>query len=102
MDFGKLKYHITVRAGVKDSNVKPLFLTLIDAQDEDILSSQGISELRKRRILRLTHEAHKQGMPLGYEDLNAILLSSVSTLKRDINILEKYGYSVPLKGRRKG
>ncbi|MBI4689367.1 MAG: DUF1670 domain-containing protein [Nitrospirae bacterium] len=102
MDFGNLKYHVTVRAMVKDYNVKPLMLTLIDVDDEDILTSQGISELRKKRIIRLTHEAYKQGMPLGYEDLNALLLSSISTLKRDVNILERHGYSIPLKGRRKG
>jgi len=109
MDFGKVKYHIAVRTKtkikaegkVKDFTAKSLRLTLIGRNDEYILSSGGLSELRKKRIMRLTREAHKQGVPLGYEDLNALLLSSVSTLKRDINILEKQGYVIPLKGRRK-
>lgn len=104
MDFGKLRYHIAMKenaCSVERIACKTLMLTLIDMSDEDILSSQGLSELRKKRIVRLTEEARKQGMLLSYEDLNALLLSSVSTLKRDISILEKHGCVVHLKGRRK-
>ncbi len=117
MDFGKLKYHIVMKSRTKGFAVrrstlfggsteaaemkKTLRLTLIGRNDEDILRSQGLSELRRKRITRLTHEAQRQGMLLSYEDLNALLLSSVSTLKRDINVLEKQGCSIPLKGRRK-
>ena len=96
MDLGKLKYYIAARK----QEYRTLMLTLVDAADEDTLSSQGLSELRKKRIVRLTEEAQKQGMLLTYEDLNALLLSSVSTLKRDVSILEKSGYSVPLRRRR--
>ena len=98
MDLGKLKYYIAARK----QEYRTLMLTLVDAADEDTLSSQGLSELRKKRIVRLTEEAQKQGMLLTYEDLNALLLSSVSTLKRDVSILEKSGYSVPLRRRRNG
>ncbi|MDD5435160.1 MAG: DUF1670 domain-containing protein [Nitrospira sp.] len=101
MDFGKLKYHVVIKSGNEGLVAKTLRLTLIDSRDEAVLSSQGLSELRKKRIMRLTTEAQEQGLLLSYEDLNALLLSSVSTLKRDINILEKKGYSIPLKGRRK-
>jgi len=109
MDFGKLRYYIAaknkvkakVEAEAKDFSAKTLMLTLIDMSDEDILRSQGLSELRKKRIVRLTEEARKQGMLLSYEDLNALLLSSVSTLKRDVNSLERQGCAVHLKGRRK-
>ena len=103
MDIGKLRYHIAIKpkAEVKDvSSAKTLMLTLVGMNDEDILSSQGLSELRKKRIVRLTEEAQKQGMLLSYEDLNALLLSSVSTLKRDVNSLERQGCFVHLKGRR--
>lgn len=101
MDFGKLKYHIVIRGRDKIFTEKTLRLTLIDGQDEDVLSSEGLSELRKKRIIRLTEEAQRQGYLLSYGDLNALLLSSTSTLKRDISILEKEGHSIPLKGKRK-
>ncbi|MFA4827690.1 MAG: DUF1670 domain-containing protein [Thermodesulfovibrionales bacterium] len=106
MDIGKLRYHIATRKKVKEGqiggivSIKSLMLTLVDMSDEDILSAQGLSELRKKRIVRLTEEAQKQGMLLSYEDLNALLLSSVSTLKRDVNSLERQGCFVHLKGRR--
>ena len=98
MDLGKLKYYIAARK----QEYKTLMLTLVDSCDEDILSSQGLSELRKKRIVRLTEEAQKQGMLLTYEDLNALLLSSVSTLKRDVNSLKREGYVVSLRRRRNG
>ena len=98
MDLGKLKYYIAARK----QEYRTLMLTLVDAADEDTLSSQGLSELRKKRIVRLTEEAQKQGMLLTYEDLNALLLSSVSTLKRDINSLKREGYVVSLRRRRNG
>lgn len=102
MDFGKLKYHVARNAMPQDNFMKTLMLTFIDNNDEDVLSSQGLSELRKKRIVRLTSEAQSQGILLSYDDLNALLLSSVSTIKRDVSSLEKQGYSIPLKGRRRG
>ena len=105
MDFGKLRYHIAMKKNACSEQriaCKALMLTLIDMSDEDILSAHGLSELRKKRLVRLTEEAWKQGMLLSYEDLNALLLSSVSTLKRDVNSLERQGCFVPLKGRRNG
>ncbi len=101
MDFGKLKYHVVIKNSAEGFTAKTLRLTLVGRGDEAVLNSSGLSELRKKRIMRLTVEAQKQGLLLSYEDLNALLLSSVSTLKRDINILERQGYSIPLKGRRK-
>lgn len=67
---------------------------------EDDFKYTSLSEVRRKRIIRLLSEAKEQGHLLSYKDLNLILLSSVSTLKRDISILEKNGYSVPLRGRR--
>ena len=57
MDLGKLKYYIAARK----QEYRTLMLTLVDAADEDTLSSQELSELRKKRIVRLTEEAQKQG-----------------------------------------
>ncbi len=105
MDFGKLKYHIAVKNKAYSGQrvaYKTLSLTLVDSSDEDVLNSQGLSELRKKRIIRLTHEAREQGLLLSYGDLNTLLFSSVSTLKRDVSSLERQGCVVPLKGRRKG
>lgn len=114
MAFGRLKYHIAVKtkaevkAKVKTKDLRPaeagktLRLTLIGMKDEDILRAYGLSELRKKRVLRLTHEAQRQGRLLSYEDLNALLLSSISTLKRDVSLLEKQGCAIHLKGRRRG
>ncbi len=100
MSFGKLRYHVVIKVGGRDASSKTLRLTLIGSKDESILSSRGLSELRKNRIMRLTGEAQRQGLLLGYDDLNALLLSSVSTLKRDISSLEKLGYVVPIRGKR--
>lgn len=104
MDFGKLKYNVAVKKrvySVERIACKTLRLTLIGRNDESVLSSQGLSRLRQKRIMRLTAEAQRQGLLLGYDDLNALLLSSVSTLKRDISILKKQGYNIPLRGKRK-
>ncbi|MCX7793698.1 MAG: DUF1670 domain-containing protein [Thermodesulfovibrionales bacterium] len=95
MDFGKIEYF------VKNGSFSRILLTLIGQSDEDVLKKEGLRKLRLRRILRLTHEAKEQGLLLSYEDLSALLLCSVSTLKRDIAYLERQGKEVPLKGRRK-
>lgn len=97
LEFGKIEY-------VLDSNGegrRKLKLTLIGHDDGDILSRRGLSELRRRRVLRLTEEARAQGSLLSYEDLAGLLLCSLSTLKRDIALLRAGGHEVPLKDRRK-
>lgn len=96
MEFGRIEY--LLRNG---SSGKKVLLTLIGQSDEFILKRDGLRALRLRRILRLTHEAEEQGHLLSYEDLSALLVTSVSTLKRDVAYLEKKGHRVPLKGRRK-
>lgn len=95
MEFGRIEYFL------KNGSYKKILLTVIGQSDEDILKKEGLRKLRLRRILRLTHEAQEQGVLLSYEDLSALLLCSVSTLKRDVAFLERSGKSVPLKGRRK-
>ncbi len=95
MEFGRIEYF------KKNGSNKRIILTLIGQSDEDVLKREGLKGLRLRRIIRLTHEAKEQGVLLSYEDLSALLLTSVSTLKRDIAYLERHGKQIPLKGRRK-
>lgn len=95
MDFGRIEYFL------KNGSVRKIFLTIVGQSDEEVLKREGLRGLRLRRILRLTHEAEEQGTLLRYEDLSALLLTSISTLKRDVAYLERHGNKVPLKGRRK-
>jgi hypothetical protein len=91
MDLGKVEYMVD---GV---NLK---LTLVGLEDLEILKSEGLAGLRRKRLMRLSNEAVSQGAMLGYDDLCCLLVSSLSTLKRDVSIIEEAGISVPLKGRR--
>ena len=91
MDLGKVEY---MADGVS------LMLTLVGPEDLKILKSDGLAGLRRRRLMRLSSEAVSQGALLGYDDLCCLLVSSLSTLKRDVSIIEEAGISVPLKGRR--
>jgi hypothetical protein len=97
MELGKLEYFVNGR-GNGSTRVK---LTLVGQGDEDVLRDDGIAALRRRRIVRLTGEAREQGVLLAYEDLADLLLVSMATLKRDVASVERSGYSVPLRGRRK-
>lgn len=99
--FGKVEYVCLDQLTRKDVRPKPLTLTLIDHGDEGLLDSKGLRALRHRRIMRLTSEASEQGVLLSYDDLSALLLTSLATLKRDISYLETRGLVVMLKGRRK-
>jgi Fic family protein len=95
-EFGRIEY--ILRNG---SKARKVLLTLIGQCDEDILKREGLRGLRLRRLVRLTREAEEQGSLLSYEDLSALLVTSISTLKRDIAYLERKGIRVPIKGRRK-
>jgi len=97
MDFGKIEY-IPLGQG---KGGRKLSLTLIGQGDSGILRGEGLASLRKKRLLRLVREAGSQDMLLSYEDLAALLMTSVSTLKRDIGEIEGKGHRVPLKGRRR-
>jgi hypothetical protein len=73
---------------------------MIGQGDEAVLRREGLGALRRRRIVRLTQEALRQGALLGYGDLAEILFTSVATLKRDVREIEGGGMYVPLRGRR--
>ncbi|MDA8104003.1 MAG: DUF1670 domain-containing protein [Nitrospiraceae bacterium] len=64
--------------------LKSLKLTYCCDNDIEVLNRSGLAELRRHRMLRLMEEAEKQGARLTYRDLSLILLTSRSTLKRDM------------------
>jgi hypothetical protein len=99
MEFGKVEYR---HSGLEDGEThRTLCLTLIGLEDKDLLQREGLRALRLSRIMRLTREAGEQGCLLGYNDLSALLLSSLATLKRDVAYLEKVGQAVRLKRRKR-
>ncbi|MBI5640938.1 MAG: DUF1670 domain-containing protein [Nitrospirae bacterium] len=100
MEFGRVEYICLEQKNGKGSSPRVLSLTLVGQGDEDLLFKKGLKALRQKRIMRLTEEAEEQGCLLGYEDLSALLLTSLATLKRDISEIEKNGIRVSLKGRR--
>lgn len=100
MEFGKIEYKCALLNNGSRS-VKKLKLTLIGLEDKDLFLKKGVRALRLNRIMRLTKEAEQQGCLLSYEDLSALLLTSLATLKRDVSFLDKWGQAVNLKGRRK-
>jgi hypothetical protein len=101
MKIGKISYICRGKKSVLGRRPQSVLLTLIASEDEDAFLLNGIRGVRLKRLLRITREADMQGCRLCYDDLSALLLSSLATLKRDVAFLEAKGEVVPLKGRRK-
>ena len=94
---GKVLYEAhTEKPASPSLSRRKIVLTVIAEEDDEVLARQGLASLRQTRILRLCNEAHEQGALLAYEDLTTILLSSPSTLKRDLRQFRKQGVCVPL------
>jgi len=70
----------------------------LDCPDDLVALSQGLAEMRRHKIERLTREARDQGALLTQEDLARLLCSSRSTIKRDIAHLRGQGADVPTRG----
>jgi biotin operon repressor len=70
----------------------------LDGPDDLVVLGQGLAELRRSKIERLTHEAREQGALLTQEDLARLLCTSRSTIKRDIAQLRAQGVAVPTRG----
>jgi hypothetical protein len=78
----------------------PVVLTLDAARDDfDVRVQQGVTALRRTRVLRLTTEAREQGGLLSCEDLAYRLLNcGVRTIVRDVEHLRKQNIAVPTRG----
>lgn len=84
---------------LSDCQMKTVVLTL-DAGEEDlrVRREQGVIELRRHRLQRLTNEAFSQDGLLTVEDLaNRLLNCGERTLTRDIAALKKQGVVLPIR-----
>jgi hypothetical protein len=76
-----------------------VLLTLDTKDDATLCARQGVTGLRRSRILRLATEARDQGGLLRYEDLAYRLLNcGVRTIVRDVAALRRRGLEVPTRG----
>jgi hypothetical protein len=76
-----------------------VMLTLDAKEDLSSRARDGVTGLRRTRILRLATEALDQGGLLSYEDLAYRLLNcGVRTIVRDIAALRRRGLEVPSRG----
>jgi hypothetical protein len=84
-----------------DECQKTSVLLTLDAgkADFEVRANQGVTGLRRTRILRLCCEAREQGGLLSYEDLAYRLLNcGVRTIVRDVERLRREGLIVPTRG----
>lgn len=79
---------------------KVTVLLTLDAQEDFTLRARnGVTELRRTRIMRLATEARDQGGLLSYEDLAYRLLNcGVRTIVRDIAAFRRRALEVPTRG----
>jgi hypothetical protein len=73
-------------------------LTVSEPGDAEVLKSQGISGLRKHKLLRFANEAYDQGGLLVQEDLALLLTTSTRTIQRDMREMRKQGINIPTRG----
>lgn len=79
-------------------SLESVSLTIIDPGDAEVLKSQGISGLRKHKLLRFANEAYDQGGLLVQEDLALLLTTSTRTIQRDMREMRTQGINVPTRG----
>jgi biotin operon repressor len=82
---------------VKECKRVAITLTLDSSDDLEALRN-GVADLRRSKIQRLTREAQDQGALLTQEDLARLLCTSRSTIKRDVAQLRAKGIDVPTRG----
>jgi biotin operon repressor len=83
---------------LKECRLVTVKLTLSAKEDRKILRKEGLIALRRRKIVRVCHEALDQGALLTQEDLAELLTTSVRTVRYDIAALRREGVSVPTRG----
>jgi hypothetical protein len=104
LDLGQVKLLVAAAqepAGkIMDQCQKVTVLLTLDAKgDSTLRAREGVTGLRRHRILRLASEARDQGGLLSYEDLAYRLLNcGVRTIVRDIAALRRRGLEVPTRG----
>ncbi len=104
LDLGQVKLlvaaaHEPAGKSLEECQKVTVLLTLDAKEDLTIRVRDGVTFLRRSRILRLTAEARDQGGLLWYEDLAYRLLNcGVRTLVRDIAALRRRGLEVPSRG----
>jgi hypothetical protein len=104
LDLGQVKLlvaaaHEPAGKSLEECQKATVLLTLDAKEDLTIRVRDGVTGLRRSRILRLTTEARDQGGLLSYEDLAYRLLNcGVRTLVRDIAALRRRGLEVPSRG----
>ena len=76
----------------------PVALTISHPDDAAILSEQGVTGLRKHKLLRFANEAYDQGGLLIQEDLALLLTTSIRTIQRDMQEMRQQGIVVPTRG----
>lgn len=71
-------------------------------EDKEIRLRDGVTGLRRARVLRITTEAHEQGIDLTQEDLAYNVFGcGVRTISRDIAYFREQGIFVPTRGQQK-
>jgi len=104
LDLGQVKLLVVAAhepAGkIMEECQKVTVLLTLDAKDDSTIRAwDGVTGLRRSRILRLACEAQDQGGLLSYEDLAYRLLNcGVRTIVRDIAALRRRGLEVPTRG----
>ena len=83
----RLARKITIRLKLYDIN-----------SDLEVLAEFGTAGLRRHRLARFTKQAYEQGALLSYEDLALLLTTSASTVKRDVQQLNREGKFIITRG----
>lgn len=88
---------------LKDCKKGTCTVTLNRGQEDlEVLFRDGVTALRRARVLRITEEAHDQGIDLTQEDLAYNIFGcGLRTIRRDIKALKDEGIYVPTRGQQK-
>jgi hypothetical protein len=76
----------------------PVKLTVSHPDDAHVLRKEGLSGLRRFKLLRLANEAYDQGGLLIQADLALLLTTSLRTIQRDVKEMRHAGIFVPTRG----
>jgi len=104
LDLGQVKLlvaaaHEPAGKSLEECQKVSVLLTLDAKDDLQIRACDGVTGLRRSRILRVSSEARDQGGLLSYEDLAYRLLNcGVRTIVRDIAALRRRGLEIPTRG----